>query len=235
MQVSKRYSIIDNKNKREFLLLKGLGCKHRKCTFCDYYLDSSSNKENNYLVNKKALDQVQGIYNKLEIVNSGSYFELDNKTKEYIKEICTKKNIKILYLENHYMYKNKILDLKKEYGKLNIEVVSKVGVETFDYMQREIIWKKGMGDVSPKEIASYFDEICLLFGFKNQNYKSMINDISIGISNFSRICINIASKNSKDLKIDNDVINCFIKDIYPKIKDDYRFDILLNNTDFGVG
>lgn len=37
------------------------------------------------------------------------------------------------------------------------------------------------------------------------------------------------------IKPDKKVINEFIKEVYPKYIDNERVDILLNNTDFGVG
>ena len=36
-----RYSVIEDKNPREIVMLVGDGCKWRKCRFCDYHLDSS--------------------------------------------------------------------------------------------------------------------------------------------------------------------------------------------------
>lgn len=36
-----RYSVITNKNPREIVLLRGSGCKWRRCAFCDYHLDFS--------------------------------------------------------------------------------------------------------------------------------------------------------------------------------------------------
>ena len=63
----------------------------------------------------------------------------------------------------------------------------------------------------------------------------MKRDIDLGLRFFERICINIMCENSTDLKPDKDVIEVFMKGIYPAIKYDDRADILLNNTDFGVG
>ena len=38
-----RYSLIHTKMPREFVLLQGMGCKWKKCTFCDYHEDVSEN------------------------------------------------------------------------------------------------------------------------------------------------------------------------------------------------
>lgn len=93
-----RYSIIDNKNPREIVLLRGVGCAWRGCTFCDYHLDSSPKKQENFLLNKTVLDNVTGIYNHLEIINSGSFTELDNDTLNYIVDVCKKSVLKYCIL-----------------------------------------------------------------------------------------------------------------------------------------
>lgn len=75
-----RYSQIDSHLKREFLLLQGKGCIWKKCTFCDYYEDNSNNA---FEINKEVIDKITGIYKTVDVINSGSIFELDKKTKEY--------------------------------------------------------------------------------------------------------------------------------------------------------
>ncbi len=63
----------------------------------------------------------------------------------------------------------------------------------------------------------------------------MIRDIEMGLKYFERVCINIMTENGMPIKPDSGVIQIFINEIYPKYKDNPRIDILLNNTDFGVG
>ena len=36
-----RYSTITEKNPREIVLLRGRGCRYRRCAFCDYHEDAS--------------------------------------------------------------------------------------------------------------------------------------------------------------------------------------------------
>ena len=78
-----RYSIITDKNPREIVMLRGSGCRYLRCRFCDYHLDSSRNEEENYRINKEALSKVNGIYHSLEVINSGSFLELDEKTNTF--------------------------------------------------------------------------------------------------------------------------------------------------------
>ena len=55
-----RYSILHEKNPREIVLLRGTGCRWRKCTFCDYHLDSSPDEAENWRLNQEVLQQVTG-------------------------------------------------------------------------------------------------------------------------------------------------------------------------------
>lgn len=75
-------------------MLVGDGCKWRKCRFCDYHLDSSKDIEANFQLNKQVLSNVTGKFGELEVINSGSFVDLDKKTIELIKQICLKKGIK---------------------------------------------------------------------------------------------------------------------------------------------
>ena len=52
-----RYSVIDTKLPREFVLLQGEGCRWRKCTFCNYHEDCSDEP---YNINKEVLQRVTG-------------------------------------------------------------------------------------------------------------------------------------------------------------------------------
>lgn len=230
-----RYSVITEKNPREIVLLRGIGCKWRKCRFCDYHLDFSTNEEENFLINKSELDKITGIFRKLEIVNSGSFTELDNKTMLYIQNVCLDKKIKELHFESHWSYRDKIPELKRVFSDIGITVKTKIGVETFDYIFRESYLDKGIDTESAEEIASYFDEVCLLQGIPGQTASDMLKDIEIGLKYFERVCINIMTDNSKPIKSDKRVIHEFMRVVYPIYKHNGRVDILLDNTDFGVG
>ena len=230
-----RYSVIKEKNPREIVMLVGDGCKWRKCRFCDYHLDSSLDIENNYKINKEALGHITGIYKKLEVINSGSFVDLDDKTIKLIKDICLDKGINEVHFECHYMHKDDIEKFKEDFSHLGITVLIKLGLETFDYKLREKVLVKGIEEKNPEVIAKYFDEINLLQGIKGQNADSMIRDIEMGLKYFKRVCVNIMVENAMPIKPDKKVINEYIKEVYPKNIDNERVDILLNNTDFGVG
>lgn len=230
-----RYSIITEKNPREITLLRGNGCKWLKCRFCNYHLDRCPDEEQNFILNKEVLDKVSGIYTKLEVINSGSFVDLAAKTMNYIVTKCSEKNISEIHFECHYMHKDKVADLRKLFAGNGIDVKIKIGVETFDSLFREAYLVKGIDTDSPAEIAKYFDEVCLLQGIPGQTSESMINDIETGLKYFERVCVNIMVDNGMPIRPDPRVIKNFIENVYPLYINNNRVDILLNNTDFGVG
>ncbi|MFI3172992.1 MAG: radical SAM protein [Eubacteriales bacterium] len=234
-EVTSRYSIIEEKNKREIVLLRGKGCSWRRCRFCDYHLDFSFDQEENDVINQSALAKVTGIYGKLEVINSGSFADLSNTTMKTIEETCLLHNITELHFESHYAHRDEIPKLKERFAKKGITVKLKIGVETFDTLFRECYLDKGITTDNPAEIAEYFDACCLLQGIPGQTIHSMEQDILIGLQYFDRVCVNIMVENTSKIKPDPRVINDFITYIYPQYIENERIDILIENTDFGVG
>ena len=228
-----RYGRIFDKRPREIVLLRGGGCVYKKCAFCDYHLDACKDDDLNFALNSEVLSRVTGEFCELEVINSGSVFELDKRTLKLIKDICAKKNISTLHFEAHYLYRDKIATLRQYFDGINLKM--KLGLETFDFDFRENKLKKGICEKDEKVIAKHFDEANFLFGLSGQTAESMIKDIRLGLENFERICVNVMCENSTDIKPDKAVINEFLKEVYPLYKDNDRVDILVNNTDFGVG
>ena len=132
-------------------------------------------------------------------------------------------------------FSNFLWNFKKSFLDIGIKCLIKLGLETFDYELREKVLIKGIDEKKPKIIAEYFDEINLLQGITGQSAESMLNDIEIGLKYFERVCINIMVENGMPIKPDEKVINEFMDKIYPIYKNNDRLDILLSNTDFGVG
>lgn len=230
-----RYSIIEEKNPREIVMLRGSGCVWKRCRFCDYHLDKSSDKKENFLLNHAQLLQVTGLYHKLEVINSGSFVDLDEDTLSLIEDVCIKKDISEIHFECHWMHREEIPAFRKRFETKGITLKLKIGVETFDSLFRESYLSKGIDTDSPAEIAKYFDEVCLLQGIPGQTAESMRQDIETGLQFFERVCVNIMVENRMPIKPDPRVIALFQKYLYPDYINNPRVDILMENTDFGVG
>ena len=230
-----RYAVITEKNPREIVMLRGHGCSWRRCRFCDYHLDSSTDETANFTLNREQLLKVTGVHGKLEVINSGSFVDLDEQTLNLIGEVSQKKRISQVHFECHWRHRESIKDFRKRFADLGIELKIKTGVETFDSLFRESYLDKGFDVDNPEEIAKYFDEVCLLMGIPGQTVDHMEQDIQIGLAHFERICINIMQENRKPIKPEPKVIAAFAKELYPKYIENCRVDILMENTAFGVG
>ena len=225
-----RYSLIHTKMPREFVLLQGMGCKWKKCTFCDYHEDVS---ENPYEVNEPVLRQVTGEYGVLDVINSGSAMELDDKTIDLIKEVVKEKQIHTLWFEAHYMYRKKLASFAEQFAPVKVKF--RCGVETFDTDLRDR-WKKGIpSSVTPEDIAKYFQGVCLLLGTEGESKEHVINDIELAKKHFEYFSVNVFCNNGTPTKRDKELVAWFVKEVYPTLKDQPGIEVLLDNTDLGVG
>ena len=225
-----RYALIHTKIPREFVLLQGTGCRWRKCTFCDYHEDVS---EYPFEVNEPVLRQVTGQYGVLDVINSGSAMELDEETIALIKEVVKEKRIHTLWFEAHYMYRKKLAFFAKQFAP--VQVKFRCGVETFDTALREA-WKKGIpSSVSVQEIAQYFQGICLLCCTQGETKEHILKDIELAKAHFEYFSVNVFCDNHTPIKQDKELANWFAKEIYPLIKDEPGIEVLMENTDLGVG
>ncbi|MDO4270643.1 MAG: radical SAM protein [Eubacteriales bacterium] len=230
-----RYSVIEDKNPREIVLLRGRGCAWSKCAFCDYHLDASKDESANFALNREALARVTGRFSRLEAINSGSFAELDERTVRLVETVCREKGIRDLHIESHWLFRNGLPALRSRFAAGGITLHVKIGVETFDADYRERVLRKGIPETDPAKIAEKFDDCCLLFGLSGQTAAGMARDIETGLKHFDRVCVNLMVENSTAVKPDKAVRAAFVQSVYPVYKADPRVDILLNNTDFGVG
>ncbi len=226
-----RYSEITNKNKREIVLLKSYPCKWGKCSFCDYILDNSTSEEEIDKINFEVLENVTGKYKTLEVINSGSCFELSKNTLNKIKEIIIEKKIEKLFLESHWIYKNKIKEMREFFG---IPITFKTGVETFDYDFRNNVLNKNAKFKTIEELKENFDSPCIMVGIKGQTKEMIDKDMEIVLNNFDHATINVFINNTSDIKRDEELVKWF-SEKYKDLKDNPKIEVLFNNTDFGVG
>ena len=225
-----RYSLIHTKMPREFILLQGTGCRWKKCTFCDYHEDVS---ENPFEVNEPVLRQVTGQYGVLDIINSGSGMELDEQTISLIKEVVKEKQIHTLWFEAHYMYRKKLKAFAEQFE--GVSVKFRCGVETFDADLRDA-WKKGIpSSVTVEDIARDFQGICILCCTQGETKERILNDIHLARQYFEYFSVNVYCNNSTSVKQDEELAKWFAQEVYPTIKDDPKIEVLMENTDLGVG
>lgn len=225
-----RYSLIHTKMPREFVLLQGTGCKWKKCIFCDYHEDVSSHP---FQVNEPVLRQVTGRYGVLDVINSGSAMELDADTLNLLREVVREKHIHTLWFEAHYMYRHKLARFAEQFAPVRVKF--RCGVETFDVTLREQ-WHKGIpSSVCVEDIARYFQGVCLLCCTQGESKERILADIELAKANFEYFSVNVFCNNRTCIKQDTELASWFAREVYPQIKDVPNLEVLMENTDLGVG
>ncbi len=227
-----RYSLILGPFKREIVLLKGNKCSYGKCKFCNYTKDNETNSELAFNFNKEILNKVTGQTQILEVINSGNVTDIDLETLRLIKRVCNEKNIKTLYFES---YLNELPNLKyiRKYFH-NTDVRFRLGMETFDDKFRSQLGKNFRVEHLLEKIKENYYSVCIMCCIEGQNKKSILDDLIKGFDNFDQVTVNIFIDNDTPIKRDQLLVDWFIKDIYPIIKDSPKFEILIDNKDLGV-
>ena len=226
-----RYSEITSKNAREIVLLRAFPCVWGKCSFCDYILDNGICEEELIYTNEEVLTKITGKHGVLEVINSGSCFELPKATLERIKEIIIKKNIKKLFLESHWCYKNRLQEMRDFF---EIPIIFKTGVETFDEAFRNNVLCKNVNFKDYVEFKKYFDSPCIMVGIEGQTKEMIAKDMAIVEQNFEHATINVYVNNTSPIKRDEVLVQWFIEH-YKYLDENPKFEVLYHNTDFGVG
>ena len=225
-----RYAVINTHLPREFVLLQGKGCCWAKCTFCDYYLDKSVDP---FPVNREVLQQVTGCYGVLDVINSGSAPELDEETLQLLEQVVREKKIHTLWFEAHYLYHKKLAAFAERFA--SVKVKFRCGVESFDPVQRKR-WNKGIpANVSAADIARYFQGVCLLCCTKGETKERILSDIGLARKHFEYFSVNLFCNNGTSVQRDEVLAQWFEREVYPSLQGDDRIEVLLNNTDLGVG
>ena len=226
-----RYNKITNKNNREIVLLRAFPCIWGKCSFCDYIDDNGRDEEELNKLNKEVLNNITGEFGVLEVINSGSCFEIPKETMNYIKKIVDKKKIKLLFFESHWCYRNRLDEIRNFF---NIPIIFKIGVETFDYDFRNNFLNKNAKFKDVKEVAEKFQSVCLMVGIKGQTKEMIRKDIEILLENFKYATINIFVDNTTSIKRDEELVQWF-REEYSYLDNHPTIEVLYHNTDFGVG
>jgi radical SAM enzyme (TIGR01210 family) len=226
-----RYSRITNKNQREICLLRGFPCAWGKCSFCDYIEDNSRDREAMAALNHEVLQQVTGEFGVLEVINSGSCFELPEETIEEIIQVIREKNIQKLFFEAHWIYRKKLSQMR---ARIPVPIIFKIGVETFDEEFRQKVLNKHADFKDPAEVAAYFDSPCLMVGIQGQTREMIARDIEILKKYFRLGTVNVYNNNTTAIRRDEELVRWFME-TYRWLLDDPSVEVLYEITDFGVG
>lgn len=226
-----RYSRITNKNQREICLLRAFPCAWGRCSFCDYIEDNGKDETAMTALNREVLGQVTGEFGVLEVINSGSCFELPERTLEDITKVILEKRINRLFLEAHWMYRKHLETMRK---RMPVPITFKIGVETFDYDFRQKVLNKNADFKTPQEVAEYFDSPCLMVGIKGQTKEMIAQDIDILKKYFKLGTVNVYNNNTTSILRDEKLVQWFMKE-YQWLLDDPAIEVLYEITDFGVG
>lgn len=228
-----RYNKITDKHPREIVLLKSFPCKYGKCSFCNYIEDNSIDENEIDRINFPVLDMITGEYKVLEVINSGSVFELTPGTLKKIKEVVIEKNIQVIYFEIYYGYHNRLKEIKNYFQ--GVEIRFRMGLETFDNRFRIEKYNKNfsLNEKDFKALSEKIYSVCLLVCTKGQTEEMIKKDIELGLKYFKNITVNIFINNGTSVKRDENLVKWFIKN-YKHLQNDDRVELLIDNKDLGV-
>lgn len=225
-----RYSLIHTGMRREFVLLQGRGCRWGKCTFCNYHEDISASP---FEVNRPVLERVTGEYGVLDVINSGSAMELDDDTIELIKRVVAAKHIHTLWFESHFMYRNRLDTFARQFAPATVKF--RCGIESFDPQQRKR-WNKGIPAwVTAADVARHFHGICLLCCTDDDSRERILADIDTALRHFEYFSVNLFCNNGTPVRRSEELVSWFKETVYPTLEGNPAVEVLLENTDLGVG
>lgn len=227
-----RYSIIEHKIPREILLLKSFPCLYGKCSFCNYILDNSLDLKEIEETNYAVIEQISGKFGMVEILNSGSVFELPPVIQRAIKKRVDEMGIHTLYFETYYGYRKRLQEIRDFYSQQEIRF--RIGIETFDDEFRAQILNKPFSTTDISELSTKFYACCLLICIKGQTKEQILTDIARAREYFREITINIFINNGTKVERDEELVSWFVNEVYPELEKVPNIEILIDNKDLGV-
>lgn len=231
MNIARYARIVNSPRPREIVLLKAFPCVWGLCTFCDYIHDNSDDEAEIVRTNAEVLSQVTGCCGALQVINSGSCFEIPGASLQMIKDLVDRLQIGQLYFEAHWSYRHRLEEMRQFFG---IPIVFITGIETFDEHFRNKVLKKGISFADVAEVRKYFQSVCLMVGIQGQTREMIAGDVRTALENFDHTTINLYVDNSTAIKADHELQDWFKKE-FAWLRRHEKVDILFENTDFGVG
>ena len=176
---------------------------------------------------------MQGVYGVLDIINSGSAMELDEATLSLLERVVREKGIHTLWFEAHYMYRNRLAGFARQFAPATVKF--RCGVESFDPQLRSS-WNKGIpAGVTAADVAKYFKGVCLLCCTVGDSKERILNDIATAKRHFEYFSVNLFCNNTTAVKRDEELAAWFVNELYPTLKDERQIEVLVENSDLGVG
>ena len=131
------------------------------------------------------------------------------------------------------MYRKQLARFAEQFE--GVEVKFRCGIESFDASLRGQ-WNKGVKDaVLPGDVARYFQGVCLLCCTEGDSRERILRDIALAKAYFEYASVNVFSENTTAVKRDEALVRWFVDEVCPQLKDSDKIEILINNTDLGVG
>ena len=193
-----KYVVPDNiryheKYKGEVLILQGYPCVNLgQCVFCTFCADNSWDTAQMLEKKSAAINKLKGKWGHVRVFNCGSIFELPFPSLLVLKSRIELMGIKSVITESHWRY-HLHFDALRDFFDPSINLIIRIGVETFDTCLRENIMRKGIGkDILAEDIRKVTDAVCLFIGFKGQTHESIKNDITLALDHFNYIWLDVA-------------------------------------------
>ncbi|MDR0380738.1 MAG: radical SAM protein [Oscillospiraceae bacterium] len=225
-----RYAEIAGRFPREMVLLRGTGCFHRQCLFCDYDRDAAADP---FPDNRRVLARVTGACGVLDVINSGSIHELDGRTLALLGRVLAGKHIHTLWTEAHYAYAPRLQEIRDRFP--GVTVRFRTGLESFDPAFRRRMRKGIPDDVTPEAVRAHFDGVCLLVGVEGQTRAGIARDIARAARLFDHVSVNVFCPNSTPVRRDEALTDWFLTRLAPHVRALPNCEVLAHNTDLGVG
>ena len=159
--------------------------------------------------------------------------ELDTETIELLKSVVREKGIHTLWFEAHFMYREKLAAFAAQFAPVVVKF--RCGIESFDAKLRKR-WNKGVPSwVTPVDVANYFSGVCILCCTDDDSRERILADIETAKQYFEYFSVNLFCNNTTAVKRDEELAAWFVKELYPILKDDAQIEVLVENSDLGVG
>ncbi|MBO7266541.1 MAG: hypothetical protein J6V12_02125, partial [Bacteroidaceae bacterium] len=84
-------------------------------------------------------------------------------------------------------------------------------------------------------VARYFKGVCLLYCTEGETRERIMADIDTARKYFEYFSINLFCNNGTTLRRDEALATWFVEEVYPTLRDAEGIEVLIGNTDLGVG